>query len=237
MSSTKTSLLLLPGLLCDERLFAHQVRDLSGIASSVVADLTGAETIAALAAAAIARMPAGRFAVAGLSMGGYVAFEVIRQAPDRVSAIALLNTNARPDTPEATANRQRLMALADKDFPAVNAALVPKLLHPDRVKDTAIVKLLDDMAAAVGAEGFKRQQRAIIGRIDSRPHLAAIRVPAMVIAAREDAIMPMEVSEEMARGIPGCTLEIVERCGHVSSIEQPEAVTARLHAWMQRAAG
>jgi pimeloyl-ACP methyl ester carboxylesterase len=93
------------------------------------------------------------------------------------------------------------------------------------------------MAAAVGVEGFKRQQRAIIGRIDSRPHLGAICAPAMVLAAREDALMPFEVSEEMAKGIPGAVLEIVEHCGHISSLEQPEAVTARLREWMQRIAG
>ena len=170
-------------------------------------------------------------------MGGYVALEVVRQAPERIAALALLNTNARPDSPEATENRRRLMALAEKDFPAVNAALMPKLLHPDHLKDARLVKMLDDMADAIGVEGFKRQQTAVIGRIDSRPHLGAIRAPTMVLAAREDAIMPMEVSEEMARGIPGARLDIVEHCGHISCLEQPEAVTARLRAWMQSAAG
>ena len=234
----KKSLLLLPGLLCDARLFDPQVRNLSDIASPVVADMTGSDTIAALAASAIARMPAGPFAVAGLSMGGYVALEVMRQVPERTTGLALLNTNARPDSPESSENRRRLMAVAQsKGVLAVNAALVPKLVHPDHVGDTALVKVLDGMAESVGVEGFARQQRAIIGRIDSRPHLGAIRVPAMVLAARDDAIMPFEVSEEMAQGIPGAVLEIVEHCGHISSLEQPEAVTARLRAWMQRIAG
>jgi len=233
----KTPLLLLPGLLCDERLFGPQVGHLSEISQPVIADLTGAATIAAMATAALGRVPPGRFAVAGLSMGGYVALEIARRVPDRVAGVALLNTNARPDSPEATANRRRLIGVAERDFAAVNAALVPKLLHPDRQEDERLLKLLDDMAAAVGLEGFRRQQEAIIGRIDSRPHLAAIRVPALVLAGREDAIMPLEVSEEMARGIPGARLEIVEHCGHLSSIEQPDAVTARLRAWMQSAAG
>ena len=233
----KMPLLLLPGLLTDERLFEHQVRHLSDVAQPVVADLTGADTIAALASAAIAIMPAGRFAVSGLSMGGYVALEIARRVPERLVAIALLNTNARPDSPEATGNRRRLIALAERDFASVNAALVPKLLHPEHQADIRLVKLLDDMANAIGLERFKRQQAAIIGRADSRPGLGAIRVPAMVLAAREDAIMPMEVSEEMARGIQGARHEVVEHCGHVSSIEQPEAVTARLRAWIQSAAG
>lgn len=233
----KIPLLLLPGLLTDERLFEHQVRHLSDIAQPVVADLTGSDTIAALATTAIALMPAGRFAVAGLSMGGYVAIEVARRVPERLAAIALLNTNARADSPEASENRRRLVAVAERDFASVNTTLLPKLLHPDHQEDARLVKVLDDMANAIGLEGFKRQQAAIIGRIDSRAHLGAIRAPAMVLAAREDAIMPMEVSEEMARGIPGARLEIVEHCGHVSSIEQPEAVTTRLRAWIQSAAG
>jgi pimeloyl-ACP methyl ester carboxylesterase len=182
-------------------------------------------------------MPVGRFAVAGLSMGGYVALEVMRQAPQRIAALALLSTNARPDSAESTANRRRLMALADKDLGTVNAALLPKLLHPDHLKDAALVKLIDDMARSVGVEVFKRQQAAIIARADSRPFLAAIRCPTLVIAAREDAIMPMEVSEEMARGIPGARLEVVEHSGHMSSLEQPAAVTALLRAWIPRAAG
>lgn len=233
----KFPLLLLPGLLADARLFEPQVQGLADVATPVVADLTGAASIAALASLAIGRMPPGRFALAGLSMGGYVALEVMRQASERVIALALLNTNARPDSPESSANRRRLMALAEKDFPAVNAALLPKLLHPEHLKDARLVNLLDDMALAIGVEAFKRQQEAIIGRLDSRPHLGAIHVPTLVLAAREDAIMPLEVSEELARGIPGARLEMVEHCGHISSLEQPDAVTALLRAWIQRAAG
>lgn len=233
----KTPLLLLPGLLCNERLFEHQVPALSGLATPVVADLAGADTIAAMARAAIERMPAGGFAVAGLSMGGYVALEVVRQAPERVRAIALLNTNARPDSAESTANRRRLIALGERDFPAVNATLLPKLLHPDHLGDAAKVKVVDAMAEATGLAAFKRQQEAIIARVDSRPHLGAIRARALVLAAREDAIMPMEASEEMARGIPGARLEVVERCGHLSSIDQPQAVTEALRAWIRSAAG
>jgi pimeloyl-ACP methyl ester carboxylesterase len=117
----KTPLLLLPGLLTDERLFEHQVRDLSDISQPVVPGLAAADTIAALATLALARMPAGRFMVAGLSMGGYVALEIARRVPERIAAIALLNTNARADSPEATENRRRLVAVAERDFASVNA--------------------------------------------------------------------------------------------------------------------
>jgi len=233
----KTPLLLLPGLLADERLFRHQIQNLSDVATCTVADLTGADTIAKLASSAIASMPHGPFALAGLSMGGYVALEVMRQAGDRVAALALLNTNARPDLPESSENRRRLMTLADRDFAAVIETLMPKLLHPDHLKSKVLTQLVARMANAIGVEAFKRQQLAIIGREDSRPDLVAIRCPTLVVASQEDAIMPLDVSEEMAREIPGARLEVIDRCGHLSSLEQPAAVTALLRAWMPSAAG
>jgi pimeloyl-ACP methyl ester carboxylesterase len=228
-------LLLLPGLACDARLFGPQVAALGEVADPVVADLTRAPTIATMAEGAIARMPPGRFAVAGLSMGGYVALEVARRAPQRVSHLALFNTNARPDSPEATQNRRRLIAVAERDLKAANAALWPRLVHPDRLADRPLEALVEAMALGVGFEAFRRQQEAIIGRVDSRPHLAAIACPTLVVAGREDAIMPMEVSEEMARGIPGARLAVLEHCGHLSTLECPEEATALLRAWLASA--
>ena len=230
-------LLLLPGLLTDARLFGHQVQALSGVARSIVADFSAGESIADLARAALAQAPPGPLALAGLSMGGYVALEIVRREPGRIRALALLNTNARADSPESTQNRQRLMALADRDFEAVLQALMPKLVHPDHLSDAALTGLLADMGRSLGATIFRRHQAAIIGRVDCRPHLAAITCPTLVVAGREDAIMPMEASEEMANAIPGARLEVIERCGHVSTLEQPEAATSLLHAWMKRASG
>ena len=166
-------------------------------------------------------------------MGGYVALELARQAPERVARLALLNTNARPDSPESTENRKRLMALAEKDFPAVIATLMPKLVTAEHLKDLDITATIGEMALAIGKEAFARQQRAIMGRIDSRPHLARIRCPTLVLAAREDAIMPLDLLEELARGIPRATLAIVEDSGHVASLEQPERVTSLLRAWLE----
>jgi pimeloyl-ACP methyl ester carboxylesterase len=221
-------LLILPGLLEDADAFQHQIERLG---AARAADLTGQDTIAALAAEALRQAPAGRFALAGHSMGGYVALEVMRQAPDRVDRLALLNTHARPDSPEATENRRRLMQLAEKDFPQVIATLLPKLVLAEHLSGD-ITGTITEMALGTGKEAFARQQRAIIARIDSRPHLAAIRCPTLVIAARHDALMPVEWLEELARGIQGATLSIVERSGHMASLEQPEEVTALLAAWM-----
>lgn len=226
----KTPLLWLPGLLNDARVFGHQVAALSNIADATVADLTGAHSIAALAQTALDTMPPGPFAMAGFSMGGYVALEILRLAPERVTALALLNSNARPDSAEATANRRRLMALAPRDFTTVLEALIAKQLHPLHLGDTRLTGLLRQMAQDVGVEGFLRQQEANIGRRDNRAHLANIRCPTVVIAGAEDAIMPREYLDELAQGIPGARLEVIASCGHISPLEQPEAVTAAVRA-------
>jgi pimeloyl-ACP methyl ester carboxylesterase len=155
----------------------------------------------------------------------------MRQAPARVARLALLNTHARPDSPESTENRKRLMALAEKDFPAVISTLMEKLLAPAHLKDDEITGTISEMALAVGKEAFARQERAIIGRIDSRPRLKEIACPTLVIAARSDAIMPIDILQELAGGIPRAKLAIVEESGHMASLEQPERVTALLLDW------
>jgi pimeloyl-ACP methyl ester carboxylesterase len=225
------SIFILPGLLEDAEAFAACIAALREDARVTVADMTRADTVAALASEALQQAPPGQFLLAGHSMGGYVALEVMRQAPGRVAALALLNTHARPDSAEATENRRRLMALADRDFPAVVAALLPKLMTPEHVKDPVRTGIIGAMALAIGKEGFKRQEEAIIARIDSRPHLAAIRCPTLVIAGDEDQLMPVELLRELAEGIPGARLEVVEECGHMASLEQPAAVSALLRGW------
>ena len=166
-------------------------------------------------------------------MGGYVALEVMRQAPQRVERLALLNTNARPDSAEATENRRRLLALAEKDFPAVIQTLMQRVVATDAFADPNITGTIGEMALAVGKEAFARQQRAIMGRVDSRPHLRDIRCPTLVVAGRDDAIMPLELLEELARGIPKAKLAVIERCGHTPSLERPEELTELLVSWLE----
>lgn len=228
-----TPLLFLPGLLEDADVFEHQFLGLADVAVCRAAELTRSDTIAGLAEDALAQAPAERFALAGHSMGGYVALEMLRRAPQRVERLALLNTHARPDSPESTANRRRLMQLAETDFPAVMAELAPKLVAPQHRQEVGLVGKMSEMALATGKEAFLRQQRAIIGRIDSRPHLGAIRCKTLVVAGRDDGIMPVEWLEELARGIPGARLEVVEECGHMACLEQPEQVTALLAEWLR----
>jgi pimeloyl-ACP methyl ester carboxylesterase len=229
---TLPNVLLLPGLLEDADGFAHQMAGLAEVAACTVADLTRSDTMAGLAHDALSQAPEGKVAIVGHSMGGYVALEIARRAPERVAALALLNTNARPDSAESTENRRRLLDLAARDFDAVIKTLMQKQLIPAHLADPAITATITQMAHAVGREAFARQQKAIMGRIDSRPHLGAIRCPTLVLAGRGDAIMPVEVLEELARGIPGAKLEIVEESGHMTQLEQPEAVTRALHIWL-----
>lgn len=228
-----TTLLILPGLLEDADAFTHQIEALRETGNVSVADLTRGETIADLAKQALQQAPAGPISLAGHSMGGYVALEVMRQAPDRVQRLALLNTHARADTPESAEKRQRLMALAQKDFPAVIQALLPNLMTQEHMMDSDMTGTVSEMALAVGKDAFIRQEKAIIGRIDSRTHLARIQCKTLVIAARDDALMPVELLEELALGIPAATLAIVDHSGHMASIEQPEEVTKLLRAWLE----
>lgn len=229
----KPTLLILPGLLEDAEAFTHQIEALRKEANVIVADLTRAETTADLAKQALEQVPAGKFSLAGHSMGGYVALEVMRQAPERVERLALLNTHARPDSPESTENRRRLMALAEKDFPAVIQSLMPKLMTAEHVMDLDMTGTISEMALGIGKDAFIRQEKAIIGRIDSRAHLPRIKCATLVLAARDDALMPVELLEELARGIPRATLAVVEGSGHMASIEQPGKVTELLQAWME----
>ena len=229
---TRPALLVLPGLLEDADAFHALINGLRDVADVRVADMTRGDSVAALARSALQQAPAGPLHLAGHSMGGYVALEILRQAPERVQKLALLNTHARPDTPESTENRRRLMKLADEDFTAVVNALLPKLMTEAHVKDPALAGIISSMALAVGKEAFRRQEQAIIDRIDSRPHLAAIACPTLVVAGREDQLMPVAWLEELARGIPGARLVVIVGSGHMASMEKPREVIAAMREWI-----
>lgn len=228
-----TKIIFLPGLLNDASLFAEQITALSTLAAVSVADLTQAESIADMADAVITQAPEGRFMLAGLSMGGYVAFEIMRRIPERICGLILLDTSARPDTPESSAARQALMQLAETNFAAVTEQLLPKLSHPERVVLPAVRGVIQSMAASLGKEVFIRQQKAIMGRPDSRPTLGKITCPTLLICGREDLITPPEMAEEIAGGIKQAELKIIEQCGHLSTLDQPEAVSKLICRWIK----
>lgn len=230
--SDRTPLALLPGLLCDEALWAHQMADLADLAESRVADFTSQDSVAAMAQSVLAAMPP-RFALAALSMGGYVALEVMRQAPERVTRLALLDTKARPDTAEQTARRKALLDLAARGrFRGVTPRLLPLLIHPERAGETALTEAIFAMAERIGKAAFLRQQTAIMNRPDSLPTLVRIACPTLVLCGRQDALTPLDCHREMAAGIAGARLQVIENCGHLPPMELPEETSAALRRWL-----
>lgn len=227
----KPHLLLLPGLLCDARLWRHQVAALAGLAHVRVADLTQSDSIAALADDVLAQAPERHFALAGFSLGGYVALEVMRQAPQRVLALALLDTSARADSDETRQGRLTLMSRAGHDFPGVIAALLPRLLHPGHLQDAALVRLVTAMAESLGPEVFARQQRAMLGRIDSRAS-RRIACPTLLLCGLEDVLTPPALHVEMQSAIVGAQLAQIEDSGHLTPLEQPQRVSSNLEQWL-----
>src|SRR5262245_53806362 len=225
-------LVLVPGLLCSPALWAPQVRALSDIAEISVADHSRQASMEEIAAAILATAPP-RFALAGLSMGGYIACEIMRQRADRVTRLALLDTGARADTPERRAQRHCLVALAEREG-AVRAQqeLLPLLIHTDRLRDKPLVDTVLQMATDTGVAAFRRQQAAIMARPDNRPLLPTITCPTLVLVGRDDALTPPSLAQEIADAIPGARLESIGDCGHLSTLEQPDAVNSALRRWL-----
>jgi pimeloyl-ACP methyl ester carboxylesterase len=224
--------LLVPGLNCSPRLYAAQLPALWRFGPVALADHTRDDTMAAIAARILSEAPP-RFALAGLSMGGYIALEIMRQAADRVTRLALLDTGARDDPPEAGEKRRAGMALAESGrFEELIDAQFPIYVHPARVADGALKAEYRAMCHDVGPQAYVRQQKAIMSRADSRPLLATIDCPTLVLVGAQDAATPPALSEEMATAIPRARLVQIPDCGHLSTMERPDAVTKELVAWM-----
>lgn len=225
-------IVLVPGLNCSPRLYAPQMPALWRFGPVTVADHTRDDTMAAIAGRILDAAPP-RFALAGLSMGGYIALEIVRQAAGRVARLALLDTGSGADTPEATAKRHVTIALAQAGrFEEVIDPQFPIYVHPSRAGDAALKADYLAMCRDVGPEAFVRQQNAIMTRVDSRPLLPTIRCPTLVLVGEQDAATPPALSDEMAAAIPGARLVKIPECGHLSTMERPEAVTRELVAWM-----
>lgn len=225
-----TSLMLLPGLASDAALFAAQIRDLGGVADIMVGDTLQDDSLPGMARRVLAVAPE-RFALAGLSMGGYLALEIMRQAPERVERLALLDTSARADTPEAIKTREDAIATVGKvPYEKLAWASLPRLVAPDASDD--VKQAVVDMGVRVGPETYIRQQKAIMARPDSRSLLATIRVPMLVVVGEKDVLTPPELAREMADAVPGARLVEIPGSGHLSTMERPEAVTAALREWL-----
>jgi pimeloyl-ACP methyl ester carboxylesterase len=226
--------ILIPGLFASPRFFEKQLPALWRYGPVTIADHTRDETMAGIARRLLANAPP-KFALVGHSMGGYAAFEVMRQAPDRVVKLALMNTTARPDVPEQTEKRKNQIALAESGrFGEVPELQFPALVHPTRKSDGALLRLVKSMAEDTGPDGFVRQQKAIMARVDSRPGLASIACPVFVLVGDRDEVTPVDRAQEIADGVAHGQIVIVKDCGHLSALERPEQVTDALTAWIAR---
>jgi pimeloyl-ACP methyl ester carboxylesterase len=227
-----TPIVLVPGLASSARIYAPVIPALWRFGPVMVANHIRDDSMADIAARLLREAPP-RFALAGHSMGGYIALEIMRQAPERVVKLALINTQARPDTPEATARRRGLMERARRgELRAIREESFPELVHPSRRDDADILKLVHAQDEDVGVDGYLRQQTAIIARVDSRPSLSAITCPTLVLTGDSDNTIPNAFSKEMAEAIAGARLVILDRCGHLPQAEQPEATVRALTGWL-----
>jgi pimeloyl-ACP methyl ester carboxylesterase len=231
MTASET-VLFIPGLGNDARLYEHQLAHLGEVAEPQVAGVPDAPRVGAMAEAVLAAAPP-RFALVGLSMGGYVAFEIMRRAGERVTKLALLDTKAELDPPAAVEGRRAALAEIEAGrFEEHVESRLPVLLGPTAFADPTLRAVTRAMALTVGPERYAAQQRAIMDRPDSTGDLAGIGCPTLVLCGRDDALTPPDKHAAMADAIPRARLAVIEDCGHLSALEQPQAVTALLRDWL-----
>lgn len=216
MTPKPIPLVLLPAMGCDGRLWARQVVDLGDIAHPELGDLSVDDSLSAMAQRVLAHAPP-RIAVAGVSLGGYVALEMIRQAPERIERVALFGTRATMAMRARTVDEQGLLATA----PHADPTLTPIISGP-----------VQAMAERVGAEVFERQQRALLARPDLDAAIAAVRVPTLVAVGDRDRICNVEDARTLADRIPGARFHVIRHCGHLSPMERSGEVTMLLRHWL-----
>lgn len=225
-------ILLVPGLNCSARLYEPQLPALWQFGPVQIADHRRGETMAEIAGSILQAAPP-RFALAGLSMGGYISLEILRQARERVIKLALLDTAAAADRPEQTAKRANAIAMTREGKVNEREDLLwPALVHESRRNDEALRTIIKQMNQETGADAYIRQQKAIGGRPDSRPMLPALDMKTLIVVGDTDQLTPPEASQEMAKLIPKAKLEILPHCGHMSTLERPDRVTKLLVEWL-----
>ena len=231
-------LVLLPGLLCDEAVWQGQIDGLRDVAECVCMDWGRLDSIAAMAELVL-RLAPERFSLAGHSMGGRIAFQVVRLAPQRVARLALFNTGADAKPPGAAGQeeerkRRALLQIAkERGMRAMALAWLPPMMKPGRMADSALVESIVSMIARKTPEIYETQMLALLGRPDARPGLAKIGCPTLLLTGREDGWSPPARHEEMAAAIPNSRVVIVPDSGHMAPMEQPAAVAAAMREWLE----
>lgn len=231
-----TNVVLLPGMMCDDRLWAAQTAALAAAGHSViVADLSRGETVAQMAAAVLTQSP-GSFALAGLSMGAIVALEVWRQAADRINRLALLDTNPHAEQPQRREQRAAEIqtALSGGLRDLLVGEMKPRYLATRHRNDLELRELITTMALDLGPAVFRSQSLALRDRPDSKPMLGRIDVPTLVLCGREDDLCPLSYHLLLAESIPTADLTVLSDCGHMPPLERPDAVTHHLQHWLTR---
>ena len=227
-------LVLIPPILCDARVFGPQINAFSRECPVMIAPTSLGERMEEIASAILSWAPS-KFALAGMSMGGAVALEMLRRAPDRITRIALISTSAQGETPQAASAREPLIVAArsGRFNDVIHKELDPAWLAegPDRL---AITNLITDMGQALGAEGYVRQARAMQRRKDQQSTLRLVKQPTLVMCGAEDTLMPPRRHEFLAELVPYTQLEIVPGAGHLPTLEQPEIANHILRAWMRQ---
>jgi pimeloyl-ACP methyl ester carboxylesterase len=224
-------LILLPGLLCDDELWRDQLMALKSSVRCKVADLTRQTTIEALAAEVLASAPA-TFALAGFSFGGFVAQEIVRRAPHRVERLALLDTSIRSDTDERRASRKALLQAANMPgaFKGIADRLLPTFIHPDRLSDVDLVDRIKAMTLRLGREVFLRQ--SAMERFDGEQALRTLTCPILILCGEQDVLTPLASHQDMVNGLPHARLIVIASSGHMTPMEQPDAVSSALRDWL-----
>lgn len=229
----KRSVVFVPGLLCTGELYAPQIGALEATFACSVAEHRLQDAMDAIAEHILSTAP-GTFDLVGLSMGGYIAFEMAARAPERIGRLVLMDTSARPDRPEQTALRHELIALAEREgLGPVMDKLLPLFVAESRLDDPELVSVVRRMADDTGLDAFRRQQTAIMNRKDARPDLAQIACPTLVMVGEQDRLTPPDLAREIAEGIAGAKLRAIPRAGHLPTLEEPEAVNALLIELLQ----
>ena len=226
--------IFVPGLICSADLFAAQLSGLDHPVAPRVANTLGHDSLADMASEALESVT-GMVVPIGLSMGGYVALEMVRQAPERVAGIGLLNTAYGTDSDERRAQREATIRMAQSDsFRGVTRHLLKSFLSPAAMRDEDLVARVIAMAESVGRKNFVLQQQAIMGRRGQADTLRGLKVPALVLCGSLDTLTPPRISEEMAQLAPDAELVMLQEVGHLSTMEAPDAVTASLNGFLER---
>lgn len=228
----KEPLVLLPGMMCDSRVFAHQMASLSRDRSVTIAPITQGERISDIAIGLLQQLPQ-KFALAGLSMGGIVAMEILARAPERVTRIALMNTNPLAESPASAAAYEPwiVKASAGRLDEVMQDFMRPEYLAPGPAR-AQVMAMVQAMAKSMGPEVFVRQARALQRRLDQQKTLRRLKCPALVLCGEHDGLTPVKRHEFMAELIPYAELCVIPDAGHLPVLEQPEATTQALYEWL-----